>query len=69
MNGHQIEFRSMDIDESRYSIRDVPATVRSIAMRRLPMLVVVSGEAERLGCVGFDTLAEAQPRRLRWENH
>ena len=32
MNGHQIEFRSMDIDESRYSIEgDVPATVRNIA--------------------------------------
>ncbi len=32
MNGHQIEFRSMDIDESRYSIGgDVPATVRNIA--------------------------------------
>ena len=32
MNGHQIEFRSMDIDESRYSTKgDVPTTVRDIA--------------------------------------
>jgi len=31
MKGHQIEFRSMDIDESRYSIEgDVSATVRNI---------------------------------------
>ncbi|MEC8722618.1 MAG: Maf family protein [Candidatus Thermoplasmatota archaeon] len=32
INGHQIEFRSMDIEESRYSIEgDVPKTVRRIA--------------------------------------
>ena len=32
MSGHQIEFRSMDMDEAGYSIEgDVPATVRNIA--------------------------------------
>ena len=32
MSGHQIEFRSLDMDESRYSTKgDVPTTVRDIA--------------------------------------
>ena len=33
MSGHQIEFRSMDIDEAGYSNEgDVPATVRSLSL-------------------------------------